>query len=312
MKIVALAGGVGGAKLADGLAQCLPGGELSVIVNTGDDFDLWGLRICPDVDTVCYTLAGLANPETGWGRQGETWNALENIRMLGGEDWFSLGDRDLGTHLVRSELLRCGHPLSEVTRQFCARWKIEANVYPMTDQAVMTMVNTAEFGELPFQVYFVQQHCNPTALGFRFAGIEAALPAPGVLQAIEAADAVIFCPSNPWVSIDPILRVAGIREAVEKKPTVVISPIVKGQAIKGPAAKMFRELGFAPSALAVARHYIDLTRLFVYDIQDASLKEEMEHWGIISMNTDTVMKNREDRKRLAQEILAQIRTTWEV
>lgn len=306
MKITALAGGVGGAKLADGLAQCLPAGDLTVIVNTGDDFDHLGLRICPDVDTVCYTLAGLANPVTGWGRQDETWNALEALRALGGEDWFALGDRDLGTHLVRTSLLKAGIPLSEIIRRFCRQWQVGSRVLPMTDQPVMTMVDTVEYGVLPFQEYFVRQRCAPTAKGFRFQGIETASPAPGVLDAISQADAVVFCPSNPWVSLDPILAIEGVRAAITGKLTVVVSPIIQGRTLKGPAAKMFTELGFEPSALAVLDHYRDLTQLFVFDELDSALKKDIGQWSIILLATDTVMKNREDRKRLAGEILDQI------
>jgi len=306
MKIVALAGGVGGAKLADGLALCLPAGDLTIIVNTGDDFDHLGLRICPDVDTVCYTLGGLANPVTGWGRQDETWNALEALRRLGGEDWFALGDRDLGTHLMRTRLLKDGMPLSDVVKYFCRQWEIGPTVLPMTDQPVMTMVDTVEFGELPFQEYFVRLRCTPTAKGFRFFGIEAASPAPGVLDAILKADAVVFCPSNPWVSLDPILALEGVRAAISGKLTAVVSPIVRGQALKGPAAKMFTELGFEPSALAVLDHYRDLTQLFIFDELDAALKKDIGQWSIILLATNTVMKNREDRKRLAAEILDQI------
>lgn len=312
MKVVALAGGVGGAKLADGLAQCLPAQDLTVIVNTGDDFDHFGLRICPDVDTVCYTLAGMANPVTGWGRADETWNALDAIRLLGGEDWFALGDRDLGTHLVRTGLLKAGIPLSEVIRRFCRKWQIGPNVLPMTDQTVMTMVDTVEYGELPFQEYFVHLQCKPAARGFRFEGIESASPAPGVMEAIEQADAVVFCPSNPWVSLDPILAINGVRTAIVGKLTAVVSPIVQGKALKGPAAKMFSELGIEPSARAVLEHYRDLTRLFVFDELDAALKKDIGQWSIILLATNTIMNNRDDRKRLAGEILKQIDHMMEV
>ena len=206
MKIVALAGGVGGAKLAHGLAQILPPEDLTVIVNTGDDFEHYGLYISPDLDTVCYTLAGLANPKTGWGRKNETWQAIENAKVLGGPDWFNLGDQDLGTHLERTRRMKAGQTLSQITRDFCKAWGIGPTVLPMSDQPVRTIVETDE-GELAFQEYFVHRRCEPKVKGFRFEGIDTAEAAPGALEAIEAADAVVICPSNPWVSIDPILAV---------------------------------------------------------------------------------------------------------
>ena len=211
MKIVALAGGVGGAKLADGLAQLLPPDDLTVVVNTGDDFEHLGLSISPDVDTVCYTLAGLANPETGWGLQAETFQVLDNIQKLGGPGWFHIGDKDLATHLERTRRLREGQSISQITRHFCQAWGVRHLVLPMSNDPVRTMVKTPDSGELSFQEYFVHRNCEPQVRGFRFAGIETAQPAPGVLSSIKAADAVVLCPSNPWVSIDPILALPGLR-----------------------------------------------------------------------------------------------------
>ncbi|MGE5073993.1 MAG: 2-phospho-L-lactate transferase, partial [Anaerolineae bacterium] len=225
LNIVALAGGVGGAKLAQGLAQVLEPEQLTVVVNTGDDFEHLGLYVAPDLDTVCYTLAGLANPETGWGRAGETWEAMSSVGKLGGPSWFQLGDRDLGTHLERTRLRREGMALSEISRRFCEAWGVGPRVVPMSDQPVRTIVRTDE-GELPFQEYFVHRHCEPCVEGFEFRGAEHAIPAPGVLEALEAADAVVICPSNPWVSIAPILAVPGIRASVERRPTVAVSPII--------------------------------------------------------------------------------------
>jgi len=300
MKIVALAGGVGGAKLSDGLAQILLPDDLTIIVNTGDDFEYLGLAISPDLDTVCYTLAGLANPETGWGRREETFRALENIRMLGGPDWFYIGDKDLGTHIERTRRLKEGQSLSQVTMHFCRSWGVQPAVLPMSDQPVRTMVDTQEYGELAFQEYFVHQHCEPKVKSFRFSGIEQALPAPGTLEAIDSADAVIFCPSNPWVSIDPILAITGIRSALEAKTVIAISPIIKGQTIKGPAAKMSMELGIQPSALAVARHYGDLLSGFVLDLADSDLTREL---SIPTLATNTLMKTADDRRRLAEDVL---------
>ena len=298
-KVVALAGGVGGAKLADGLARCLPPENLTIIVNTGDDFVHWGLNICPDLDTVCYTLAGLANPETGWGRRDESWNTFENIRALGGESWFRLGDRDLATHLERTRRLKAGEPLSAITRDFCRAWGIGPRILPMSDEPVATMVDALGQGELAFQEYFVHQRCEPQVRGFRFAGIESARPAPGVQEALAEADALIFCPSNPWVSIDPILALVQPRGGA-----IAVSPIIGGETVKGPAAKMYRELGIEPSALAVARHYgAKVLTGFVLDEADAGLAEAVQAEGIHPLVTNTLMKTPEDRQRLAQDVL---------
>jgi LPPG:FO 2-phospho-L-lactate transferase len=302
LSIVAFAGGVGGAKLADGLTRCLPPENLTIIVNTGDDFEHWGLKICPDLDTVCYTLAGLANPETGWGRINETFNALENITRVGGQAWFRIGDRDLATHVERTRRLREGMPLSAITQDFCRAWGIRHTVLPVTNDAVPTMVDTVEQGELAFQEYFVHQHCEPQVKGFRFDGAEAAQPAPGVLDAIRKADAIVFCPSNPWVSIDPILAVLG-PTALQEKQVIAVSPIIGGQAIKGPAAKMFAELGVEPSALAVAKHYGSLLSGFVIDTVDAALTDEIQQMGIRPLVVNTIMKTGEERQQLAQDVL---------
>ena len=308
MKILALAGGVGGAKLAHGLAQILPPEELTIIVNTGDDFEHLGLSISPDLDTVCYTLAGLANPVTGWGRVDETWHAAENIATLGGQTWFRLGDRDLGTHLERTHRLRNGDSLSSITRDFCKAWGIEHTILPMTDDPFYTIVNTLEQGELPFQEYFVHQRCEPTVTGFRFAGAESARPAPGVVEAINNADAVVICPSNPWVSIDPILTVANLKSV--SVPVIAISPIIGGEAVKGPAAKMYRELGIRPSALAVAKHYGNLLSGFIFDQVDAELETEIQALGLKTLITDSIMKNEEGRRRVAKDVLKFIDTLF--
>jgi LPPG:FO 2-phospho-L-lactate transferase len=302
LKIVALAGGVGGAKLAHGLAQILPPEDLTAIVNTGDDFEHLGLSISPDLDTVCYTLAGLANPETGWGRADETWQTIANVKKLGGPDWFNLGDQDIATHLERTRRLKEGQTLSQITRDFCAAWGIKHTVLPMSDQSVRTMVDT-EDGELAFQEYFVHRRCEPRVKGFRFDGIDLAEPAGGAREAIQSADVVIICPSNPWVSIDPILRVIsplltgdgpGVR-------CVAISPVIGGETVKGPAAKMYRELGIEPSALAVAEHYRGLLTGFIMDRVDAALAEKIQ---VQTLVTDTLMKTFSDRARLAEDVLS--------
>ncbi|MGD0877159.1 MAG: 2-phospho-L-lactate transferase [Anaerolineales bacterium] len=300
MKIVALAGGVGGAKLVDGLAQLLSPGDLTVVVNTGDDFEHLGLSISPDLDTVCYTLAGLANPQSGWGRQAETFQILDNIQKLGGPAWFRIGDKDLATHLERTRRLQEGQSLSQITMHFCRVWGVQQLVLPMSDQPVHTMVDTVESGELPFQEYFVHRNCEPKVKGFRFVGIDSARPVPGVLKSICAADAVIICPSNPWVSIDPILALNGLRSALARKTVFAVSPIIGGQTVKGPAAKMFSELGIRPSALAVARHFGDLLSGFVLDIFDEPMAKE---FTIPLKITHTLMKTRNDRRLLAQDVL---------
>ena len=309
MNVVALAGGVGGAKLADGLAQVLPPENLTIIVNTGDDFVHLDLNISPDLDTVCYTLAGLANPATGWGRAGETWQVLESLAQLGGPTWFRLGDSDLGLHLERTRRLRKGQPLSQVTRDFCRAWGVRAAVIPMSDDPLPTWVNTDE-GELPFQEYFVHRQCRPHVTGFRFEGVERAKPAPGVLEALEQAQLVVICPSNPWVSVDPILAVPGIRAALTKGREMgrlrilAVSPIIGGQTVKGPAAKMYAELGIQPSALSVARHYGALLAGFVLDSQDAHLAQAVQELGICPSVTNTLMVTPADRRRLAEEMLS--------
>ena len=228
LSVVALAGGVGGAKMADGLAQTMNPNQLTVVVNTGDDFEHLGLTICPDLDTVTYTLAGVANPKTGWGRAAETWSFLEELEILGAPTWFRLGDRDLAVHVFRTHMLKEGDSLTQITRQIGDSLGVPANVIPMSDQPVRTVVLSDE-GELSFQEYFVARGCRPTVRGFRFEGSEFAEPAPGVLEAIIDADLVVFCPSNPWVSLDPILAVPGIRDALVTKTVIGVSPIIGGK-----------------------------------------------------------------------------------
>ena len=305
MKIVALAGGVGGAKLADGLARLSPTPTLTVVVNTGDDFTLFGLNISPDLDTVCYNLAGFEDPATGWGRADESWDMLKELQRLGGPDWFRLGDRDLATHLERTRRLDAGEPLSLITADFCRAWEIEAVVLPMSDNPVPTIVQTDQ-GELSFQDYFVKLACEPAVSGFRFQEVETSQPAPGVIQAIKEADFVVICPSNPWVSIDPILAVPGIRGALEEKVVLAISPIIGGKAVKGPAAKMYLEMGINPSAKAVMDHYGLLLDGIVIDNQDeiSVIDRSGERLHPIEVySTYTWMKTREDRFRLAGEVV---------
>ena len=305
MKVVALAGGVGGAKLAEGLAQNLPPEDLTIIVNTGDDFEHFGLQICPDLDTVCYTLAGFANPATGWGRSDESWQALETIGALGGPTWFRLGDRDLGLHLERTRRLRSGQTLAQVTHHFCQVWGIGPRVLPMSNDKVPTWVYTDE-GKLPFQEYFVRRQCHPRVSGFLFQNVEQANPTPGVIEALEEADLVVICPSNPWVSVGPILALPGGKFTLQTPgyPIMAVSPIIGGQAVKGPAAKMYSELGIDPSALSVARHYGDLLSGFVFDLVDVEQTDAIRALGIRPFTTQTLMNTALDRRRLSAEILA--------
>ena len=265
------------------------------------------MYICPDLDTVSYTLAGLANSYTGWGRANETWNAMENLSRLGGEDWFRLGDQDLGTHLERTRRMKAGHLLSQITRDFCRAWGIDHTILPMSDQPVRTIVETDE-GELTFQDYFVHRSCEPSVTGFRFDGADRAEPAPGTREAIESADAIVICPSNPWVSIDPILKVISpiISGKGSRARTIAVSPIIGGKTVKGPAAKMYSELGIDPSALAVARHYRHLVTDFVLDTVDAQLIESVRGLSMRAHVTNTLMQSHEERKRLARELLSLI------
>lgn len=307
---LALAGGVGGAKLALGLAQVLPAEDLSIVVNTGDDFDHLGLRICPDIDTVLYTLGGIANPETGWGQADETWNFMEALDRLGGDTWFRLGDRDLATHVERTRRLQEGEPLSAITADFAAKLGISHPIIPATDNPLPTVVRTTG-GEMPFQEYFVRRQCAPVVTGFDFVGAERAVPPAALSTAFDSGriEAVIVCPSNPYVSIAPVLAVPAISDFLANAdvPVIVVSPIVGGQAIKGPAAKMMQELGVVPSALTIATHYRTLATAIVIDRADIEFTAPVEALGLKVLVTDTVMKTTADKARLADDILAFIR-----
>ena len=305
LNIVALAGGVGGAKLADGLAQVLRPEQLTIIVNTADDFTYLGLRISPDLDTVCYTLAGMANAATGWGRSNDTWNVFTTIKQMGFPSWFQIGDSDFATHLVRSMRYKEGWKLSQITEDFCKLWGVKVKVIPMSDEAIQTWVRT-EGGDLEFQEYFVHQRCEPVVRGFYFDGIDHSKPAIGVLEAIENCDAVIICPSNPWVSIDPILAVPNISRVLGSKIVIAVSPIIGDKTVKGPAAKMFTELGIQPSARAVAQHYNKLIHTLFVDNSDHAEVMEINQLGIHASLTNILMRDQADRVRLAQEILDHI------
>jgi LPPG:FO 2-phospho-L-lactate transferase len=300
--IVALAGGVGGARLAVGLAALLSPKQLVIVVNTGDDFEHLGLTVCPDLDTVMYTLAGINNPVAGWGRKDESWNFMETLGALGGATWFRLGDRDLAVHVLRTLALENATPLSDVTRALAARLGVRHAILPMSETPVRTRVRT-DRGELSFQDYFVRLRCQPRVRGFRFSGARRATP-PAALRNLlrdKAIEAAILCPSNPYVSIAPILAVPQIGAWMGERhfPVVAVSPIIGRVAVKGPAAKMMRELGREASALGVARHYGKLVDGWVIDTRDAKLKSAIEGEGKQVLVTDTLMTNRGGSARLA-------------
>jgi LPPG:FO 2-phospho-L-lactate transferase len=299
LKVVCLAGGVGGAKLADGLVQIMPREQLTIVVNTGDDFQHFGLMVCPDLDTVMYTLGGVANSQTGWGREGESWITIGEVERLGGPSWFSLGDLDLATHLVRTQLLTEGQNLTAATRYLCRQFGIEVPILPMSDRQAPTCIITNE-GSLPFQEWFVKDRWQPAVRSVQFP--DDIIATPLVTRALEAADLVIIAPSNPFVSIDPILNVYPIREMIMDLPqaVVAVSPIVGGKALKGPAAKMMAELDMPVSAAAVANYYGDLIDGFVFDKEDEALADDFDCFTLL---TNTIMRSREDRASLALETL---------
>jgi LPPG:FO 2-phospho-L-lactate transferase len=270
--VVALSGGIGGAKLVLGLSRVLPAGELLVVANTGDDFEHLGLSISPDIDTLTYVLAGIDNPVTGWGRRDETWSFMDSIGALGGEDWFRLGDRDLALHIERTRRLRLGERLSEVTSDICRRLGIGVRVVPMSDDRVRTRLRSDE-GWIDFQDYFVRQQCRPIVHELAFDGASLARPHADIVAALGSGEvrAVIVCPSNPFISIEPILAIPGMRDAIKASgaPVVAVSPIIAGQAVKGPTAKMMLELGLKASAAAVAARYGDLLDGYIVDHADA-------------------------------------------
>jgi LPPG:FO 2-phospho-L-lactate transferase len=302
--VVALAGGVGGAKLADGLARLL-GEQLAVIVNTGDDFIHLGLHISPDLDTVMYTLAGVANPQTGWGIAGETWNFLGQVERLGGPGWFRLGDRDLATHVLRSERLAAGETHTAVTAALCRALGVTAALLPMSNDPVRTIICTDD-GELPFQDYFVRLGCAVPVRSIRYDGAPDARLNPALATLGADLSAIVICPSNPYLSVDPILAVPGHRAWLRAQgcPIVAVSPIVGGAAIKGPAAKIMAELGVPASVVGIARHYAGLVDGLVIDIADASLASEIAAEGMAVKVAPTVMSNSDHRVELARTCLA--------
>jgi len=301
LNVVALAGGVGGAKLVYGLSQILEPGQLTVIVNTGDDFWHQGLRICPDLDTVMYTLAGVVDPENGWGLAGDTTHALDALRRYGADTWFRLGDQDIATHLLRTDWLREGRTLTDITRELARRLGVGPALLPMADEPVATLVDTVEHGEIEFQEYFVRRRWQPVVRGLRLRGIEAARMTGAAAAAVAAADVILVGPSNPWLSVAPILAVPGLRAALAARPVprAAITPIIQGSAVKGPASKLMAELGYEPSARAVARYYGDFINGFVCDERDAGLEIPAPRVAFF----DTMMRSNADRVALARKVL---------
>ena len=303
-RIVALAGGVGAARFLRGLVRVVDPAAVTVIVNTADDVERHGLWVSPDIDSVLYTLSGLHDEERGWGLRDESWNTLAALRALGEETWFQLGDRDLATHIWRTARRRAGMPLSAITAAQCAALGVAVRVLPMSDDVVTTRVVCEELGDLHFQEYFVREQCRPAITSIRFDGVSRARPAPGVLDALSSCDAVIVCPSNPVISIGPILAVPGIRAALQAVPRcVAVTPIVAGAALKGPAAEMLRTSGVAVSAAGVAGLYADFCSVMVVDRRDAGVARDVAALGLQPVVAETVMASMEDAAALASVVL---------
>ncbi len=306
-KYLAISGGVGGAKLVLGFSKILDPTQLTVVGNTADDFKHLGLRISPDLDTLMYTLANRNNRKQGWGLARESWNFMEALNSLGGETWFQLGDRDMATHVIRTRLLSEGRSLTEVTRYLCRQMGVQHSIIPMTDDTVATLVDTVGGEQLSFQHYFVRERCQPNVSGFQYQGIEQAQASAPFQQILKDPSLVVIviCPSNPYISIDPVLSLPGIRAIFQSTsiPIVAVTPIVRNQAIKGPTAKILKELGMSVSATSVARHYQDFLDGFVLDTQDKNLVEEIETLGMAVTITNTIMRTLADRIRLANKTL---------
>jgi LPPG:FO 2-phospho-L-lactate transferase len=302
--VTVLAGGVGGARFIHGLVQVVPPERVTVVANVGDDFEILGLTVCPDLDTILYTLAEVVNEQTGWGRLDETANALAALSEAGSEDWFFLGDRDIGLHLARSDRLRRGEALSAVTDDLRRRFGLALRLLPASDDPVRTYVHTDE-GELDFQTYFVRRRHEPDVRSVRFDGADAARPAPGAVEAIENADLVVIAPSNPYLSIDPILAVPGLREALLTRhaPIAAISPIIGGKAVKGPADRLLRTFAGEASPLAIGRHYAPFLTHLLVDDTDAGAVADLEATGLRVATTDTIMRDRAARARVGRATL---------
>jgi LPPG:FO 2-phospho-L-lactate transferase len=309
--VLAIAGGVGGAKLASGLTRVLSPDQLTIVVNTGDDELFHGLHVSPDLDTVMYTLAGISNPETGWGLAGETFRTIGALERLGADSWFRLGDVDFATHIRRTHLLQNGRSLSDVTTELASALGIRHRIVPMTDDRLRTIVDTPE-GPLAFQEYFVRRRCAPTLTGVRFDGADTAAPSPGFSAALDGATAIVYCPSNPLVSVGPVLAVKDVRDKISTfgGPRVAVSPIVGGQALKGPAAKMMAELGDEVSCVGVARRYAGLCDALVIDTVDTTHAPAIQALGMHAILTSTVMRSDQDKEALARQIVGAIES-WD-
>ncbi len=305
--VVALAGGIGAARFLDGLARVLPPERIFVIGNTADDADIHGLHISPDLDTVMYTLAGLSDPKRGWGLRGDSFRCLEALGRLGADTWFQLGDRDLATHVYRTERLRQGAKLSEIIAEATAAFGVRSRIFPMSDDRVRTRICTPA-GELEFQTYFVKRRARDRVISLRFDGASEAKPAPGVVESLANAGFIILCPSNPFISIGPILAVPGIREAIQRRRdrVIAISPIVGGRALKGPAAHMMKSMHMHSAAAEVARMYADVAGSFVLDELDRSQAAQVEKMGIRPIVTNTVMRGLRERKSLARVVVREM------
>ena len=303
MKVTALAGGVGGARLASGLARLLTPVDFAVVVNTGDDFIYSGLLVCPDLDTVAYTLAGINDPSNGWGIKNDTRQVLNALEQLGHPIWFSLGDRDIATHIERTRLIQLGYSLTETTEFISKKLNVENAILPMTDSVVRTMIETEEYGVIAFQEYFVRHHFQPVVKKIFFDGFENAILSDELQSKIVSSDLIVMCPSNPFVSIDPILSIPGMLDLLKDKVLIAVSPLIGGKTVKGPAGKMMIEMGFTPSSLNIAKHYGDLLSGIVIDHLDHDDAELIRRCGIIPLETEILMPNNATQTRLAKEVL---------
>jgi len=306
--IAALAGGVGAARFLRGLVQVVAPHEVTVIVNTGDDDELLGLPVCPDLDTVTYTLAGAENPETGWGLAGETFACMDALERYGLPTWFRLGDRDLATHIFRRERCRAGASVSEIAAEIADAWRVGCTILPMSDEPVGTRLEVADGIELHLQEWFVRERAEPPVVDVRFDGADTARPAPGVIDAIADAETVLVCPSNPIISIGPILAVPGVRDALRgrRERVVAVSPIIAGRSVKGPADRMMADLGIEPSCVGVARAYADFCSALVIDEQDTKRATDVESTGMRAIVTDTLMRDSRISAALARRTLAAV------
>lgn len=303
MRVTALAGGVGGARLANGLASLLPPDRFAVIVNTGDDFYYSQLLVCPDLDTVTYTLAGINDPTNGWGIKNDTRQVLTALEMLGHPVWFSLGDRDIATHIERTRLISQGYSLTEATAVLARKLKVDQTILPMSDSTVRTMLDTQEYGVIGFQEYFVRYHFQPKVNDIIFEGAESAILGSKLQSIIRSSDLIIICPSNPFVSIDPILSVPGLKDLLREKVIIGVSPLIGGRTVKGPAAKMMIEMDLQPSSYNIAKHYGDLLTGFLIDSVDHHEAEQIGRCGIIPLETEILMPDKAAQVRLAKEVL---------